>query len=145
MNTSNDSDKKDSASILYEIKDKIATITINRPEKRNALRVEEFGSLIRYIKKADNDSNVHVIRIRSSGDRAFSGGLDLNMLQQMSPDEVPKLVQYGEELTTTILRAKKPVVNQVQGPAVAWGTILCLAADFIVAGENPKTFFPYQR
>ena len=140
----NDSDKQhesEGLSVLYEISNEIATITINRPDKRNALRMQEFDQLINYIKKADNDSDVHVIRIRSSGDRAFSGGLDLNMLQQMTPEEVPKLVQYGEGLTTAVLKAKKPVINQVQGPAVAWGTILCLAADFTIAGENPKTFF----
>jgi len=141
MNNPDTQHGNDSISVLYEVKDKIATITINRPDKRNALSMQEFDLLIKHIKKADNDSDVHVIRIRSSGDRAFSGGLDLNMLQQMSPEEVPKLVQYGEGLTATILKAKKPVVNQVQGPAIAWGTILCLAADFIIAGENPKTFF----
>ena len=141
MNNSDTQLVNDSKSVLYEVKDKIATITINRPDKRNALRMQEFDLLIKHIKKADNDSDVHVIRICSSGDQAFSGGLDLNMLQQMTPEEVPKLVQYGEGLTTSLLKAKKPVVNQVQGPAVAWGTILCLAADFIIAGENPKTFF----
>ncbi|MFX0171115.1 MAG: enoyl-CoA hydratase/isomerase family protein, partial [Candidatus Hodarchaeota archaeon] len=41
----------------------------------------------------------------------------------------------------TMLQLKKPIIVQVQGPAVAWGTILCLAADFVIAGENPKTFF----
>lgn len=141
MNNLDDQQGNDSTSVLYERKEKIATITINRPEKRNALRMQEFESLIKHINKADNDSDVHVIRIRSAGDRAFSGGLDLNMLQQMSPEDVPELVKYGEGLTTTILKAKKPVVNQVQGPAVAWGTILCLAADFVIAGDNPKTFF----
>ncbi|MFX1285894.1 MAG: enoyl-CoA hydratase/isomerase family protein [Promethearchaeota archaeon] len=129
------------STVLFQIEDQIATITINRPEKRNALRMKEFEELIESIKKADNDPNVHVIRIRSSGSNAFSAGLDLNMLQQLTLEEVPKLVQYGENLARTILKAKKPVINQVQGPAVAWGTILCLAADFVIAGENPKTFF----
>lgn len=132
---------KFNSTISVKIENQIGTITINRPEKRNALRMEEFEALIKGIKKADNDSNVHVIRIRSSGNKAFSAGLDLNMLQQLTPEEVPKLVQCGNDLTRTILKAKKPVVNQVQGPAVAWGTILCLAADFVIAGENPRTFF----
>lgn len=127
--------------ILFSKLEHIATITINRPEKMNALRMKEFNGLIKYIKEADNDSGVHVIRIRSSGNRAFSGGLDLNMLQDLTLETAPKLVQYGSDLTAAILKAKKPVVNQVQGPAVAWGTILCLAADFVIAGENPKTFF----
>ncbi|MHA2247576.1 MAG: enoyl-CoA hydratase/isomerase family protein [Candidatus Hodarchaeales archaeon] len=127
--------------ILFSKLENIVTLTINRPEKMNALRMKEFDSLIKHIKEADNDSNVHVIRIRSSGERAFSGGLDLNMLQELTPETAPKLVQYGSDLTATILKVKKPVVIQVQGPAVAWGTILCLAADFVIAGENPKTFF----
>lgn len=129
------------STVSVQIENQIATITINRPETRNALRMEEFEALIKGIEKADNDSSVHVIRIRSSGSKAFSAGLDLNMLQQLTPEEIPKLVQYGNDLTRTILKAKKPVVNQVQGPAVAWGTILCLAADFVIAGENPRTFF----
>ncbi|MFX0064286.1 MAG: enoyl-CoA hydratase/isomerase family protein [Candidatus Hermodarchaeota archaeon] len=125
------------------MKDKIATITINRPKKRNALRMEEFEKLIEFIQAADNDSDVHVIRIRSSGDRAFSAGLDLNMLQQISTEreDAEKLLQLSENTVRTFLKSKKPIVNQVQGPAVAWGTILCLAADFVIAGENPRTFF----
>ncbi|UCG89891.1 MAG: enoyl-CoA hydratase/isomerase family protein [Candidatus Heimdallarchaeota archaeon] len=138
-NSKNSSDSK--STVLFQTENQIATITINRPEKRNALRMKEFDAIIKYIKEADNDSNVHVIRICSSGSKAFSAGLDLNMLQQLTPEKAPKLVQYGNDLTRTILKAKKPVVNQVQGPAVAWGTILCLAADFVIAGENPRTFF----
>lgn len=128
-------------SVLLEVENQIATITINRPKRMNALRKKEFDGLIKYIKEADKDPNVHVIRIRSSGNRAFSGGLDLNMLQQMTPEDAPKLIQIASNLTSAVLRANKPVVNQVQGPAVAWGTILCLLADFVIAGENPKTFF----
>ncbi|MHA1968790.1 MAG: enoyl-CoA hydratase/isomerase family protein, partial [Candidatus Hodarchaeales archaeon] len=54
-----------SNSVLYEKKDLIATITINRPEKRNALRMEEFDKLIKFIKDADSDESVHVIHINS--------------------------------------------------------------------------------
>ncbi|MFX1250307.1 MAG: enoyl-CoA hydratase/isomerase family protein [Promethearchaeota archaeon] len=145
QNSANDTSKEDQSvdTVLFDIKDKIATITINRPEKRNALRMEEFEKLIEFIQAADSDSNVHVIRIRSSGDRAFSAGLDLNMLQELSTEreEVEKLLQLSENTVRTFLKSKKPIVNQVQGPAVAWGTILCLAADFVIAGDNPRTFF----
>ena len=129
-------------SILYEPKDQIATITINRPERRNALRMEEFDKIIGFINDADSDESVHVIRINSIGEKAFSAGLDLNMIQQLmgSPEDVPRLLEYGFGLVKTMLQAKKPIVTQVQGPAVAWGAIICLASDFVVAGENPKTF-----
>ena len=131
-----------SNSVLYEKKDLIATITINRPEKRNALRMEEFEKLIKFIKDADSDESVHVIHINSEGEKAFSAGLDLNMLQQLatSPENIPRLLEYGFGLVKTMLLAKKPIVVQIQGPAVAWGAIICLAADFVIAGENPSTF-----
>jgi enoyl-CoA hydratase/carnithine racemase len=131
-----------SNSVIYEKRELIATITINRPEKRNALRMEEFDKLINYIKDADNDQSVHVIRINSKGEKAFSAGLDLNMIQQLaiSQDNVPRLFEYGYGLVKTMLQAKKPIVVQIQGPAVAWGAIICLAADFVIAGENPSTF-----
>ncbi|MFX0181672.1 MAG: enoyl-CoA hydratase/isomerase family protein [Candidatus Hodarchaeota archaeon] len=127
--------------VLFNTKEKIATITLNRPKKMNALRMVEFDKLINYMKNADSDPDIHVVRICSVGDRAFSGGLDLNMLTQLTPETVPKLLQYGNDTVWTMLQLKKPIVVQVQGPAVAWGTILCLAADFVIAGENPKTFF----
>ena len=134
------SDENAEKSILYDIKQQIATITINRPAKRNALRMEEFDAIIKYIEMADSDNSVHVIRINSSGDKSFSAGLDLNMIKQMTPETAPKLLQYGYKLVQTMIQGKKPIVVQVQGPAVAWGTILCLAADFVIASENPKTF-----
>jgi enoyl-CoA hydratase/carnithine racemase len=114
---------------------------LNRPEKRNALRMTEFDQLIQYIRESDADDSVHVIRITSAGDRAFSAGLDLNMVQELTLETVPQLLEYGYNLVRTMIQSKKPIIVQVQGPAVAWGTIICLAADFVVAGENPGTFF----
>ncbi|MFX0084130.1 MAG: enoyl-CoA hydratase/isomerase family protein [Candidatus Hodarchaeota archaeon] len=129
-----------SDSVLYEKKEHVATVIINRPEKRNALRMKEFDSIIKNIQAADSDPTVHIIRIKSSGDRAFSAGLDLNMIQQMTPETVPKLLQYGYNLVRTMIQSKKPIIVQVQGPAVAWGAIICLAADFVIAGNDPKLF-----
>jgi 2-(1,2-epoxy-1,2-dihydrophenyl)acetyl-CoA isomerase len=120
----NDASKKNATdSVLFDIKDHIATITLNRPEKRNALRIEEFDRLIKYIHEADSNPSAHVIRICSSGDRAFSAGLDLNMLQQLTPETAPTLLEVGNNTIRTIIQAKKPVVIQVQGPAVAWGSL----------------------
>jgi enoyl-CoA hydratase/carnithine racemase len=137
----NSKSEKSGSTVLFSKKDQIATIKLNRPKKMNALSMKEFHHLIKFMKNADADSEVHVVRICSSGDRAFTGGLDLNMLSQLTPETVPDLLQYGNDTVRTMLKLKKPIVVQVQGPAVAWGTILCLAADFVIAGENPKTFF----
>ena len=138
----NDSNESSNATVLYNKKDKIGTIKINRP-KVNALRIEEFKKMIKFIKESDRDTNIHVVRICSSGDRVFTGGLDLQMLSELgaAPENIPNLLEVGYEMVRTMLQCKKPIVVQVQGPAVAWGTILCLAADFVIAGENPRTFF----
>ncbi|MFW9777635.1 MAG: enoyl-CoA hydratase/isomerase family protein [Candidatus Heimdallarchaeota archaeon] len=133
--------KPEADTVKYLVREQVATISLNRPKKRNALRMMEFDQLIHYISEANRDDSVHVIRISSSGDRAFSAGLDLNMIQELTLDTVPQLLEYGYNLVRTMIRSKKPIVVQVQGPAVAWGTIICLAADFVIAGDNPKTFF----
>lgn len=130
-------------SIIYTTKDKIATVTINRPTKMNAFRIEEFEKIMNCISMAQYDSEVQVIKIRSSGERAFTGGLDLGMVAELATnqDKIKDLLVTGEKTFKAIIQCPKPIVIEVQGPAVGWGTILCLLADFVVAGENPKTFF----
>jgi enoyl-CoA hydratase/carnithine racemase len=132
-----------SETVIYEVNNQIATLTLNRPEKMNAFRLEEFDLLLGGIELAENDSDVKVIKIRSMGSRAFTGGLDLGMIQELtgSPEKIPDLLNMGENVVRTFYKTRKPIVVEVQGPAVAWGTILCLIADFVIAGENPKTFF----
>ena len=130
-------------SIVYKIDNRIATILINRPEKMNAFRIEEFEKIINCISLAQFDQEVHVIKIRSTGERAFTGGLDLGMIAELAvnQDKIKDLLVIGEKTFKTIIQCPKPIVVEVQGPAVGWGTILCLLADFVIAGDNSKTFF----
>lgn len=129
--------------IQYRTADKIATIQINRPEKMNAFRLEEFEQIINCISMAQFDPEIQVIKIRSTGTRAFTGGLDLGMLAELTQaqEKITDLLNLGEKTFKTIIECPKPIVVEVQGPAVGWGTIMCLLADFVIAGENPKTFF----
>lgn len=130
-------------SILYSVSNKIATITLNRLEKMNSFRIKDFEMLINSITLAQYDTEVQVIKIRSKGERAFSGGLDLGMIAELATaqDKIKDLLEIGEKTFKTIIQCPKPIVIEVQGPAVGWGTILCLLADFVIAGENSKTFF----
>ena len=130
-------------SIVYKVDNKVATILINRPEKMNAFRLEEFEQIINCISMAQFDHEIQVIKIRSSGERAFTGGLDLGMITELAvnQDKIKDLLNIGEKTFKTIIQCPKPIVAEVQGPAVGWGTILCLLADFVIAGENAKTFF----
>ena len=133
----------DDDSILFNVQNKIATITVNRLEKMNAFRLQEFEKVINCISLAQYKSEVQVIKIRSVGEKAFSGGLDLGMIAELATaqEKIVYLLNIGEKTFKTIIQCPKPIVIEVQGPAVGWGTILCLLADFVIAGDNPKTFF----
>ena len=130
-------------SVIYTTEKKIATILINRPDKMNSFRIEDFEKVINCISMAQFDPEVQVIKIQSAGERAFSGGLDLGMIAELATNQnkIIDLLNVGEKTFKSVVQCPKPIVVQVQGPAVGWGTILCLLADFVIAGENPKTFF----
>ncbi|OLS26905.1 MAG: 3-hydroxypropionyl-coenzyme A dehydratase [Candidatus Heimdallarchaeota archaeon LC_3] len=102
-----------SETIIYNVENNIASLTLNRPEKMNAFRLEEFDLLMGGIALADNDPEIKVIKIRSTGNRAFSGGLDLGMLQELagSPEKIPELLKTGENVVKTIYKSKKPICN----------------------------------
>lgn len=127
--------------VLYSVKKKIATITLNRPEKLNTLNWEVMEIVLKVLKLADENPRVRVIRLMGSGDRVFSAGLDLALVSSLTPADLPRLLSLGNGMARQILTSKKPVVAQVHGPAVGWGCIYSLAADFIIAANNPKTIF----
>ena len=63
------------------------------------------------------------------------------MVSTLKPEDFPDLIVRGNAIVRTCTQVKKPIVVQVQGPAVGWGCIASFAADFLIVGENPKTFF----
>jgi enoyl-CoA hydratase/carnithine racemase len=143
MSTPEESEKPESTepTVKYEVEKKVGTITINRPEVMNALRWEEMSGIVDSINEAEKNPKVRVIRLKSAGNRAFIAGLDLKMVSKLGPEDIPKLLEFGNGIVRTCLFAKKPIVAQIQGAAVGWGCILSLAADIVIVGENPKTFF----
>ena len=128
-------------SILYSVEKRVGTITLNRPDKMNSLRFSEFELINKYLNEADLDPKVHCIRIKSSGERVFCAGLDLNMVSSLKTDDIKTLIKHGNQSVRQFIRTKKPIVMQIQGPAVGWGCIASMAADFIFVGDNPRTFF----
>ena len=103
-------------SILYQVNDKIAIITINRKEKMNSFRLQDFNLVINSISLAQYNPEVQVIKIRSVGDRAFSGGLDLGMIAELAvaQDKIKDLLNTGEKTFKTIIQCPKPIVVEVE-------------------------------
>lgn len=127
-------------SLLYEVKDGVAIIQINRPEVSNAFSEVTYGEIADAMHKADADANVKAVIITGVG-KTFCAGGDVKYFS--------KIAQSGEGipesdviLTGTMVRSvksnSKPVVAAVNGVAAGAGAGLALACDFLVFGENTK-------
>lgn len=126
--------------VEYSVHDRIGYITLNRPEKRNALSPVMVSALKESFKKAESDEAVKVIVLQASGD-AFCAGADLGYLQQMqkfSYEENLADSQHLKELFFLIYTLKKVVIAQVEGPALAGGCGLVTVCDFVFAAPESK-------
>lgn len=116
----------------------IAYITMNRPDKLNALSVELSAQLNRAIREADEDPEVKVIILSGAG-RAFCAGGDIGTFQQVnSVADMLKYMTEVVEIQKTIKSAKKYVISAVHGYAAGAGFSVALASDFIVAHQEAK-------
>ncbi len=123
--------------VLLNIKDNIAILTLNRPDKLNTFNIPLAKRLNELLRKTDEDENVRVIVIKANG-RGFSAGIDLNMLSDKTPLDYYTITELMEEMTLTISSMKKPVIASVSGFAVANGVGLAAAADLAIAAEGTK-------
>ena len=123
--------------ILYELKGRIAVITINRPDKAHSFNGDMLKSLYSSLIEADNDEKVKCILIKSTGQKFFSAGYDLKEIMGDS-QKVATIIEWGRKVNETVLFIKKPVISQVQGIAVGFGAMLILATDLKVFADRPK-------
>src|SRR5689334_17185310 len=122
------------------IEDKIALITIHRPEALNALNrtvVNELESALRQLASMDHDS-LRVLIITGGGEKSFVAGADIKEIHQLSPTDALKFAEQGQRILREIEKLKVPVIAAVNGFALGGGLELALACDFIYASENAK-------
>jgi enoyl-CoA hydratase/carnithine racemase len=122
--------------ILYEVKGRIATITINRPDKANACNIPMLKSIHESLINADADEKVKCILIKSTGQRFFSAGYDLKEIQG-SPEKVAQITEWGRKVNETIVFMKKPLISQIQGIAIGFGVMVIMASDLRVFADRP--------
>lgn len=121
--------------LIYGVKDNVATITINRPERMNAFRVNTYFEMIDALTKASWDDNVAVIVITGAGGRAFGVGGD-------SGDKKSGRAARGtlgvpvEEIHSLIRDAPKPVIAKVNGYAIGGGNVIATICDLTIASDN---------
>jgi len=129
--------------VIYSVADRIASITLNRPEKRNAFNPELVSALTKALLHASDDEEVKVIILKAAGN-TFSAGADLSYLQELQQNTHEENVKDSEQLKTlftTIYYLPKVVIAQVEGHAIAGGCGLATVCDITFA--VPEASFGY--
>ena len=130
--------------ILYAVDGAVARITLNRPDKRNALNDELIAGIKHSLREAESNQSVRVVLISGAG-KDFCSGADLSALQKISQASVTENVADAGsllELFTLMRKLPIPVVAAVHGRALAGGCGLASAADLILAAESARFGYP---
>lgn len=143
-------------SVAYEVDGRIATITLNRPERLNAIDSSMPAALSRAVEMANEDVNVHVIVLTGAG-RAFCSGYDLKeYAESAGPNpgvqEMPwdptldfRFMFANTEHFMSLWRSPKPTIAKVRGYAVAGGSDIALCCDLVVMAEDARIGYPPAR
>jgi enoyl-CoA hydratase/carnithine racemase len=132
----------DKGPVLYEKRDRIAYVTINRPEARNAVSPEVHRAMIAAWADFEADDAVDVAILTGAGDEAFCAGADLKtyippFMREGRPDDIREIVELGlNGFTRGMHRIPKPIIGAVNGWALAGGFETALACDIRVASDR---------
>ena len=140
--------------VLYDAADRVATLTLNRPERLNAITPELIADFRAALARALEDGEVRVVRLRGAG-RAFCAGYDIgwgsaSMQEAEAGAQWDPIADYETMRTfvdayMALWRSPKPVVAQVHGHCVAGGTDFALCSDLIVCAEDCRIGYPPAR
>src|SRR5262249_875026 len=127
------------ATLLLETTNQVATITLNRPEKRNAISSQMIADLLAVLAEIEK-SPAHVAVITGSG-KAFCSGMDLEMLSAISKQSPEQNLEDSRRMASMFRRLwgfPKPLIAAVNGPALAGGCGIAMLCDFAIASEEAK-------
>jgi len=130
--------------VLFSIQDGVARVTLNRPDKRNALNEAVIAGLKDALRRADGDDDVRAVLVTGAG-ADFCSGADLAALQKISQASVTENLEDARsllELFMLIRKVRVPVIAAVRGRALAGGCGLALACDLVVAAASARFGFP---
>ena len=124
--------------ILSSLENGIFTITINRPDKLNALNKQVFTDLDNVMDEVCNNADIKTVIITGAGTKAFVAGADITEFAGMSKDEAMAMAKRGQDVFFKIENSKKPVIAAVNGFALGGGCELAMACHFRLCSENAK-------
>lgn len=126
--------------LLYEIKNGAAIITLNRPDKRNALNDQIISDLGRAIAEANSDDQVRVVVLRGAG-KDFCAGADLSQVEKSVQASIIENIEGASQMADLFIalrRMKKTVIAAVHGRALAGGAGLASACDLVIAARSAR-------
>jgi len=121
--------------VLVEQRDATLLLTINRPEKRNALNAEVRSALITAIQNASADASVRCIVLTGSGDKAFVAGADIGEFAMRTPVDQFHVMR-ATHVNDVIEQCKKPVIAAINGYCLGGGLEVAMACDFRIASSS---------
>ncbi len=134
----------DSSEVLYDVKNRIAAITINRPEKRNSISPGVMIGLNQYMDMAEADPEVSVI-VLTGADGHFCSGADLgggSFDKELSFLEMHQSREHYAHFLLKMNRCRKPIIAAIEGYCLAGGMGLCLSSDMVIAHEKAQFGVP---
>ena len=126
------------ATILIDRDDAVVTLTLNRPDKLNALNAELLGELARAINDLPTDSSVRCVIMTGAGEKAFAAGADIAAMSDLTPVQAKHFADTGHAIGRALEQLPVPVIAAVNGFALGGGCELALACDFIYASDRAK-------
>ncbi len=124
--------------LLIRKNEGIGWITINRPEKLNAMNVETIEELGAAFRAFGDDAEVKAVILTGAGEKAFVAGADISEFVQLDSEKGRTYARRGQELTQTIENFPKPVIAAINGYALGGGTEFALACHIRLASESAK-------
>lgn len=128
----------DYKNLLVDVNQNIGLITINRPDKLNALNHDTLVELKAALESLRSDENIFVVIITGSGEKAFVAGADISEINKLNMLEGKKFAEFGQSVFSMIEKFEKPVIAAVNGFALGGGCELALSCHIRLASENAK-------
>jgi enoyl-CoA hydratase len=124
--------------LIMSVVDRIATVTVNRPDKLNALNAEAKAELKSLFSQLKTDTAIDVVVITGAGEKAFVAGTDIKELTVLNAETGKEFSSKGQEVFDLIENLGKPVIAAVNGYALGGGCELALACHIRIASENAR-------
>ncbi len=124
--------------ILFEVKDGVGVLTINRPKVLNALNPDTLSEIGDVVSKVKIDDSVRVLVVTGAGDKAFVAGADISEFPKMTPLQAKVFSEKGHNVLFELENLPIPTIACVNGFALGGGCELALACDFIYASEKAR-------